>query len=92
MDMGYQNHALQIARETYFAINWSTVFGILILICVTTRVISGLQSRNSSPLAVRLAPYWFPWIGHGPAFLWNHVSFFKRTRFVLLLFLVLRSG
>ncbi|CAI7640274.1 unnamed protein product [Penicillium bialowiezense] len=78
---GYQ-HVLQLAREQYFGINWSTVLGALIVICITTRFVTGLQSRRNgaSSLEVPLAPYWFPWIGHGPAFLWNHVSFFKGTR------------
>lgn len=85
---GYGTHGLvQTVRETFFGISWSTVFGVLIFICITTRIVSGLQSGrkqdSSKPQTVRLAPYWFPWIGHGPAFLWNHVSFFKRTRFVL---------
>ena len=80
---GYQ-YALQLAREKYFGINWSTVLGLLIVICITTRFVTGLQSRRNqaSSLDVPVAPYWFPWIGHGPAFLWNHVSFFKSTRFV----------
>ena len=84
---GYGNRLLQTARDKFFGISWSTVFGVLILICFTTRIVSGLQSRRqqdpSKLKTVRLAPYWFPWIGHGPAFLWNHVSFFKRTRCVL---------
>ncbi|CAG8161083.1 unnamed protein product [Penicillium salamii] len=73
-------HGVQLARESFFSINWSTVFGIFLLICIATRIVTGLQSRKSASLIVPLAPYWFPWIGHGPAFLWNHVSFFKRTR------------
>ncbi|CAG7934559.1 unnamed protein product [Penicillium olsonii] len=81
---GYQPHGLQLAREKFFGINWSTVLAAFLLICIATRLITGLQSRKvASSLAVTLAPYWIPWIGHGPAFLWNHVSFFRRTRLVL---------
>lgn len=76
---------IQAIRERYFGINWSTVFAVVVIVCITTRIISGLQSRrdrDSKSQTVRVAPYWFPWIGHGPAFLWNHVTFFARTRLV----------
>ncbi|CAG8906923.1 unnamed protein product [Penicillium egyptiacum] len=74
---------IQAARERYFSINWSTAFAVVVFVCITTRIISGLQSRrdrDSKSQTVRVAPYWFPWIGHGPAFLWNHVTFFTKTR------------
>ncbi|KAJ5164668.1 uncharacterized protein N7500_006498 [Penicillium coprophilum] len=75
---------IQALREKYFSINWSTVFAVVVFICITTRILSGLQSRRerdpSNIQTVRQAPYWFPWIGHGPALLWNHVPFFTRTR------------
>ncbi|CAI7620532.1 unnamed protein product [Penicillium glandicola] len=74
---------LQTVRDKYFGIKWSTVFAVVVFVCITTRIISGLQSRrerDSKSQTVRFAPYWFPWIGHGPAFLWNHVTFFIRTR------------
>lgn len=77
---------IQVVREKYFSVSWSTVFTVVVLVCITTRIISGFQSRRerdpSKSQTVRLAPYWFPWIGHGPAFLWNHVTFFTRTRLV----------
>lgn len=86
---------VQAIREKYFGVNWSTVFAIVVFVCITTRIISGLQSRRerdpSKPQTVRLAPYWFPWIGHGPAFLWNHVTFFTRTRLVLHYIAILRT-
>lgn len=84
---------IQAVRERYFGISWSTVFAVVVFVCITTRIISGLQSRpdrDSKSQTVRVAPYWFPWIGHGPAFLWNHVTFFARARLVFYYIVLLR--
>ncbi|KAJ5145603.1 uncharacterized protein N7515_000167 [Penicillium bovifimosum] len=75
----------QTVREAFFNMSWSNVFTFVVIVCITTRVITGIQSRRreqdpSKTQTVRLAPYWFPWIGHSPAFLWNHVRFFIRAR------------
>jgi hypothetical protein len=81
------NGLLQSARNglPHVNVNWPTFFAVVVFACITTRFVSGLQSQRrdqdpSKPRAVLLAPYWFPWIGHGFSFLWNHVNFFMKTR------------
>ncbi|KAJ6072555.1 hypothetical protein N7467_010640 [Penicillium canescens] len=79
------NGLLQSARNGLPHVSWPTFFAVVVFACITTRFVSGLQSQRrdqdpSKPRAVLLAPYWFPWIGHGFPFLWNHVNFFMRTR------------
>ncbi|KAJ5919419.1 hypothetical protein N7466_010362 [Penicillium verhagenii] len=67
------------------SLDWSMCLAVLIFTCIATRVITGLQSsqRKSDPTEVRptrLAPYWFPWFGHGPSFLWDHVGLIESIR------------
>lgn len=80
---------IQTARDSLSELTWTTCLAVLIFSCIATRLITGLQSRQrdqdpSELQTVRLAPYWFPWIGHGFSFLWNHVSFFEAVRLVAL--------
>ena len=65
---------------------WKTVVvAFLAVVCIATRIITGLQSSygvkgagDSRP--VRMAPYWFPWLGHGLSFAWDHTSCIKSAR------------
>ena len=75
---------IQSARDGLSELTWTTCLAVLVFTCIATRLISGLQSRRESasaePRASRLAPYWFPWIGHGLSFVWDHVSLFESLR------------
>ncbi|KAJ5105182.1 hypothetical protein NUU61_002529 [Penicillium alfredii] len=64
---------------------WPMFLAVVVLSCIATRLITGLQSSQheqdpTEPRTARLAPYWFPWMGHGVSFLWNHVNLFTRLR------------
>lgn len=79
---------IQAARDELTELTWTTCLAVFVFTCVATRVISGLQSRqreqeSNGPRISRLAPYWFPWFGHGFSFLWNHVNLFTALRYVL---------
>ncbi|KAJ6104988.1 hypothetical protein N7486_003677 [Penicillium sp. IBT 16267x] len=76
---------IQAMRDVLSELTWSKCLAGLIFSCIVTRVITGLQSsqRKSDPTAARttrLAPYWFPWLGHGPSFLWDHVGLLESLR------------
>ncbi|PYH88084.1 cytochrome P450 [Aspergillus ellipticus CBS 707.79] len=65
---------------------WPGLIVFLASICVATRLLTGVQGRarsapdGSQPHRVRMAPYWLPWLGHGPAFAWNHVNLIEKAR------------
>jgi len=75
---------IQTMQDVWFELTWSKCLAVVIFSCILTRVITGLRSqRKSDPTEVRtprLAPYWFPWLGHGPFFLWNHVGLLQSLR------------
>ncbi|RAL04981.1 cytochrome P450 [Aspergillus ibericus CBS 121593] len=77
---------LRLVRDGLARIGWPALVAILVSICVLTRLITGFQSRlRGSPEAghprpVRTVPYWLPWLGHGPAFAWDHVSLIQKSR------------
>ncbi|KAJ5888832.1 hypothetical protein N7495_008873 [Penicillium taxi] len=74
---------IQTTRDGLLQITWVTFLAVLIISCITTRVITAIQSRETGRdklQRARLAPYWFPWIGHGFSLLWNQVSFFESLR------------
>lgn len=76
---------IQAARDGLSEMTWTTFLAVLVFSCIATRVISGLQGRqreqdSNEPRTSRLAPYWFPWFGHGFSFIWNHVSLFETLR------------
>lgn len=73
----------QVLRNVVSEFTWTTLLALLIFICITTRIRTG--QLNTEPLpgqtrAARLAPYWFPWIGHGFQFLWDHVGLLESIR------------
>lgn len=76
---------------------WPTLLAILLFSCLATRVITGLKSwpdkRTDAglPRAVKVVPYWLPWLGHSIAFGWDHINFVRRTRFVLTLLSLVES-
>lgn len=79
--------AIQAARDGLSELTWTTIFAVFIFSCIATRVISGLQSRQrvndpAETRTSRLAPYWFPWVGHGISFLWDHMGLIGSFRFV----------
>lgn len=85
--MGYRlmSHGwIQTMRDVLYGLTWSKCLAVLVFSCILTRVITGLRSqRKSDPTEARtprLAPYWFPWLGHGPLFLWNHVGLLASLR------------
>lgn len=65
---------------------WKTVVvAFLAILCIATRIITGLQSSygvkyTGESRPVRMAPYWFPWLGHGFSFAWDHASCIKKAR------------
>lgn len=65
---------------------WKTVVvAFLAILCIATRIITGLQSSygvkyTGESRPVRMAPYWFPWLGHGLSFAWDHASCIKKAR------------
>ncbi|KAJ5090374.1 hypothetical protein N7532_009058 [Penicillium argentinense] len=79
------NGLIQMVRDGLPEMTWMTFFAVLAFSCIATRIISGLQGRQqtrdpSEPRASRLAPYWFPWLGHSLSFTWNHASLFQGLR------------
>ncbi|KAJ5126183.1 hypothetical protein N7526_008360 [Penicillium atrosanguineum] len=79
------SHLIQTVRNGLSEMTWTTFFAVLVFSCIATRVISGLQSRQreydpKEPRTSRLAPYWFPWIGHGFQIVWNHLGLFESLR------------
>ena len=79
---------IRLVRDGLASIGWPTLAAILVSICVATRLITGFQSRlrgtpeAGHPRPVRTVPYWLPWLGHGPAFAWDHVSLIQKSRCV----------
>lgn len=76
---------IQTVKYGLFEMSWNKLFIILALSCVVTRLISGIRSwqrvsNPSEPQVSRLAPYWFPWFGHGFFFMWNYASLFESLR------------
>ncbi|KAJ6127436.1 hypothetical protein N7523_003048 [Penicillium sp. IBT 18751x] len=76
---------VQTIRDCLSGMTWTAFLGVLVFSCIATRVISGLQSRQrefdlNAPRTSRLAPYWFPWLGHGFQIVWNHLGLFKSLR------------
>ncbi|KAJ5889221.1 hypothetical protein N7504_010031 [Penicillium tannophilum] len=75
---------IQTMQDVWSELTWSRCLAVLIFSCILTRVITGLRSqRRSDPTEARtprLAPYWFPRLGHGPFFLWNHVALLESLR------------
>ncbi|PWY79798.1 cytochrome P450 [Aspergillus eucalypticola CBS 122712] len=76
-------HESAILQKT---IGWPAIVAILVSICVVTRLITEYQSRSRGvsegrPRPVRTVPYWLPWLGHGPAFAWDHVDLIQKSRF-----------
>lgn len=79
---------IQTARDGLSELTWTTTLAVIVFSCIATRIISGLQSRQrvhdpTEPRTSRLAPYWFPWVGHGISFLWDHLGLLGSLRFVL---------
>ncbi|KAK1145453.1 hypothetical protein N8T08_004328 [Aspergillus melleus] len=85
--MGYQVQSpdglVRNIQESMVELGWPGFFAVLLFVCISTRIITGLQSgkaENEQTRRVRLVPYWFPWIGHGFSFIWNHVSLMGGAR------------
>ncbi|RDH15260.1 cytochrome P450 [Aspergillus niger ATCC 13496] len=83
-----QNKISQYEHESAIlqkSIGWPAIVAILVSICVVTRLITEFQSRprgisEGRPRPVRTVPYWLPWLGHGPAFAWDHVDLLQKSR------------
>ncbi|OQE16420.1 hypothetical protein PENSTE_c024G01421 [Penicillium steckii] len=76
---------IQTVKYGLSEMSLNKLFIILALSCVVTRLISGIRSwqcvsNPSEPQVSRLAPYWFPWFGHGFFFMWNYASLFESLR------------
>ncbi|KAL5360195.1 cytochrome P450 [Aspergillus floccosus] len=76
---------IQTARNNLTALGWTALCAV-VLICISTRVITGLQSRpdESSKISdgrpVRTVAHWVPWLGHGISFVWDHVALIEKAR------------
>jgi hypothetical protein len=76
---------IQTARNNLTALGWTALCAAA-LICIITRVITGLQSRTdgssktSDARPVRTVAYWIPWLGHGISFVWDHISLIEKAR------------
>ncbi|KAL4898399.1 cytochrome P450 [Aspergillus ambiguus] len=76
---------IQSAQTNLRELGW-LVLCLVIAICISTRIITGLQSRtgartmttNARP--VRTVAYWVPWLGHGISFVWDHVALIEKAR------------
>lgn len=77
---------IQAIQDGLANATWKTVVvAFLVILCIATRIITGLQSSHGVKDAgetrpVRMAPYWFPWLGHGLSFAWDHASCIKKAR------------
>ena len=77
---------IQAIQDCLANATWKTVFvASLAILCIATRIITGLQSSygvkgNGETRPVRMAPYWFPWLGYGLSFAWDHASCIKKAR------------
>ncbi|KAJ5638278.1 hypothetical protein N7490_008157 [Penicillium lividum] len=84
MDKLTYHEFTQSVRGVLSELSLIKCFAVLIFACIATRVITGLQSNQRKPdptgRTPRLAPYWFPWYGHGPSFLWDHVGLLESLR------------
>ncbi|PWY65313.1 cytochrome P450 [Aspergillus heteromorphus CBS 117.55] len=74
------------SQDKVSRLGWPGMIALLVFVCVATRLITGFQSRarrapdGGQPRPVRTVPYWIPWLGHGPAFAWNHVNLIQKAR------------
>lgn len=58
----------------------------LVLLCVATRIRTGLQSRRqqapkSGPKAIAVLPYWIPYLGHVISFALDFPGFLVKSRY-----------
>jgi hypothetical protein len=86
MDTYAPNGLIQSLRDGFSDWTWTTLAVLVISTFAATRIVTGLQSRpvqseSGEPQAVRLVPYWFPWIGHGFSLAWDYLSYVEKTRF-----------
>ncbi|KIX94118.1 uncharacterized protein Z520_10144 [Fonsecaea multimorphosa CBS 102226] len=69
---------------------FQTLFAVAFVICVVTRIISGLQYRSTvlkqaadggsnGPRTVPILPYWIPWLGHAVSFVAGGTDFLTRA-------------
>ncbi|OAP65729.1 hypothetical protein AYL99_01701 [Fonsecaea erecta] len=68
---------------------FQTLVAVLFVVCVVTRVVSGLQYRatvqkqaadgSNGPRTVPILPYWIPWIGHAFSFAAGGTDFLTRA-------------
>jgi hypothetical protein len=86
-DLLAPGNLVRFVGDVLKSIGWPAIVAILVSICVVTRLITEFQSRprgisEGRPRPVRTVPYWLPWLGHGPAFAWDHVDLLQKSRFV----------
>lgn len=87
---------IEVAKDALSGVTWVTLLVILTVTCITTRIITGFQCRSSKTDAgdfrpVRMAPYWFPWLGHSLSFAWGLSGCVRRARLVSLCTLLMQS-
>ncbi|EXJ70092.1 uncharacterized protein A1O5_07165 [Cladophialophora psammophila CBS 110553] len=83
----FLQHAVTTAVQRPF----QTLFAAFFVICVVTRIVSGLQYRSTvskqaqaaggstGPRTVPILPYWIPWIGHAFSFVAGGTDFLTRA-------------
>ncbi|BCR83876.1 cytochrome P450 [Aspergillus chevalieri] len=79
------DNLIKIAKDALSESTWMIVLVALAVTCITTRIITGFQCCSSKTDAgdfrpVRMAPYWFPWLGHSLSFAWNMTSCVRKAR------------
>lgn len=83
------DNLIEIAKDALSGLTWVTVLVTLAVTCITTRIITDFQCRSSKTVSgdfrpVRIAPYWFPWLGHSLSFAWSMTSCVRKARLAFL--------
>lgn len=71
----------QAALEIAGSAPYSSFFVIIALICVFTRIVTGLRSGPKEGVAVK-KPYWIPYVGHALSFGFTQESFLAKQLYV----------
>ena len=87
MESSPESGLLSHLQNSLSELGWPGLLAILVGSCIVTRILTGIWSngpkvKDGQPRLVRTTPYWFPWLGHGLSFVWNHVSLISKARLV----------
>ncbi|PLB37253.1 cytochrome P450 [Aspergillus candidus] len=85
MESSPESGLLSHLQNNLSELGWPGLLAILVGSCIVTRILTGIWSNGpkveeGQPRRVRTTPYWFPWLGHGLSFVWNHVRLLTKAR------------